>query len=90
MLVKLVPVPVIVWMVVAPVPVFRLLLAFEMGEVTVVAMIFGRPPLVRVIFAIIPIVVILVILVVVAPLVFVVPIPMFVILMLIVLKLGTC
>src|ERR1700693_489915 len=72
-LVELVPVPVIVWMVVAPVPVFRLLLAFEMGEVTVVAMIFGRPSLVRVIFAIIPIVVVLVILVVVAPLVFFVP-----------------
>jgi hypothetical protein len=42
---------------VAPVPVFRLPLAFEMGEVTVVAMIFGRPLLVPVIFAVIPIVV---------------------------------
>jgi hypothetical protein len=30
-------------MVVTPIPVFRLLLAFEMGEVTVVAVIFGRP-----------------------------------------------
>ena len=56
-----------------------------MGEVTVVAVIFGRPLLVRVIFAIIPSVVVLVILVVVAPLVFFVPIPMFVILTVIVL-----
>ena len=79
------PVPVIIRVVVAPVPVFRLLLAFEMGEVTVVAMIFGRPLLVPVIFAVIPIVVVLVILVVVPPLALFVPIPMFVILTVIVL-----
>jgi hypothetical protein len=85
-----VPVPVIVWMVVAPVPVFRLILAFETGEVTVVAMIFGRPLLVRVIFAIIPVVVIIVGPVVVPPLIFVVPILLFVVLMVIVLKIGAC
>jgi hypothetical protein len=46
--------------------------------------------LVRVIFAITPIVVILVVPVVVPPLVFVVPIPMFVVQLVIVLKIGAC
>jgi hypothetical protein len=61
-----------------------------MGEVAIVAVIFGGPLLIRTIFTIIPVVVILVVPVVVPLLVFVVPIPMFVILMVIVLKIGAC
>jgi hypothetical protein len=77
-------------MVVTPIPVVRLLLAIEMGEVTVVAVIFSRPLLVRTIFAIIPVVVVLMTLVVVSVLVLVVPIPIFVVLMVIVLKIAAC
>ena len=61
-----------------------------MREVTVVTVIFRGPSLVSTGFAVIPVVVVLVVLVVVSPLVFVVPVSMFVVLMVIVLKIGAC
>lgn len=87
---KLVPVRVIIRMIVPPIPVFRLLLALEMGEVAVVDVIVGRPALINSGFAIIPGVIVLVILIVVPLLIVGVPAPMFVALMLIVLKIGAC
>jgi hypothetical protein len=61
-----------------------------MGEIHVLAVIFGRPSLVSTGFAVIPVVVVLMALVVVPFLVFVVSIPLFVVLMVIVLKIGAC
>jgi hypothetical protein len=85
-----VTVPVIIRVVMTPIPVFRLLLAFEMGEVTILAVIFSRPLLVIPVFAIIPVVVILMVSVVVPPLILVVSVPMSVVLMVIVLEIGAC
>jgi hypothetical protein len=69
---ELVPVPVVIWMFVPPLPIFRLFFCLQLGEVTILVPLLLPVP-VSAGLAIIPVVVVLVLTVVVPLLVFVFP-----------------